>query len=550
MDLRAFQKKAAGFLPAAVLLSLVFIAYARSLGCGFVWDDDFLIKDNAYIRSWSSLPEVFAHDVGYGAGIEYGYYRPFHAVTNMLDYKVWALNPFGYHLTNVTLHALAALTVLFMMVLLFGDTALAFITAAIFAVHPVNSESVIYISARAWILSSLLIMICFCLYLRSASSRRNLALIALTYSLSLLSGEVGIVFPVLLLAYHLISGREINGAKFLLVSALLVLYISARSAVVGVASLGNIFSADTFLKAPGFFSAVAAYIRLLIAPFGLHTDYGNRFFGIYEPSVWAGIAISALCAVAALRSRKSHAPITFAAAWFLIFLIPASGIRPLFAYMAERYLYLSSVGFALALAYGLRQLYRMGAKRTARFAAAALVLSYASLAAAQSARWKDGETVYADMLKHNPSSYTAMGNLGSVYIGQGRYYEAMALYKKALGVNPGFLDAYNGLAVIYIKNGLYGEAYELLKTAVMMAPRHYCAYYNLGVIAARMGMYDEAARLYEKTLSLNPNYLAAQESLAGTYIRMGKHKEAIDLYEKMIKSNPGYAKAYAGYLDK
>ncbi|GAF76422.1 unnamed protein product, partial [marine sediment metagenome] len=136
-------------LAIVLIIILGFVVYSNSLNGKFIWDDEYLIKNNVYIRSFSYLPKIFSEDIGTGAEKKYYFYRPLQMITYMIDYSLWKLNVRGYHLTNTLLHILAALTIYWLINILFGDRPLSLFASLFFVAHPIHTEAVAYISGRA-----------------------------------------------------------------------------------------------------------------------------------------------------------------------------------------------------------------------------------------------------------------------------------------------------------------------------------------------------------------------------------------------------------------
>ncbi len=158
--------------PIIVIALLGFTVYLNSLGNAFIWDDTQLVCNNAYIRSWGFLPQIFSQHLGAGAGSRYSFYRPLQLITYVWDYSLWGLNPAGYHLTNVLCHIFAALCLYWLVLILFRDTLLSFLTALLFIVHPVLTEAVTYISGRADPLAFIFIMLTFICYLKFLRAKK------------------------------------------------------------------------------------------------------------------------------------------------------------------------------------------------------------------------------------------------------------------------------------------------------------------------------------------------------------------------------------------
>lgn len=184
-------KKSTVILSAIVIIILGFAVYANSLNGQFVWDDIHLVKENKFVKDWSNLEKLFKTDIREGAGRRGNAYRPVQMITYMIDYSVWKLNERGYHLTNTILHILVALSIYWIINIIFRDNLVSLLTAALFVVHPVHTEAVSYISGRADPLSFLFMLLAFIFYIKNLNSRSLIAFICmlLSYVCAILSKE-------------------------------------------------------------------------------------------------------------------------------------------------------------------------------------------------------------------------------------------------------------------------------------------------------------------------------------------------------------------------
>ena len=154
----------------AVIIFLALFVYANSVNGKFLWDDSAFIKSNQYVKSLSTLPQLFTKNFGQGVGKRYLFYRPLQMVTYALDYSVWKLDPKGYHITNIALHMLASLGVYWIISILFKDERLSLFTAALFTIHPVHVGAVSSIAGRADPLVAIFLLASLALYIKSIDS--------------------------------------------------------------------------------------------------------------------------------------------------------------------------------------------------------------------------------------------------------------------------------------------------------------------------------------------------------------------------------------------
>jgi tetratricopeptide (TPR) repeat protein len=499
---------------AALIIILGFAVYANSLSAKFIWDDECLVEDNPCIKSLSEIPKVFTQDTGASSGISYHSYRPLQIITYAIDYSFWLLNPSGYHFTNIFLHILVSLCVLWLINILFKDSAISFLAAAFFLVHPVHTQAVSYISGRADSLALLFMLLSLIFYIKvcQAGSAGFFSLALFSFALALLSRENSLILPVLLLLYHLTFRQKLKFRVILAFVIVALTYILLR--LVALRHLLAISPPPLSQRIPGFFVAVANYLWLLLLPVNLHIEYGQRLFRFSDPLAITGMLSTLLLLAIAFRKINSNKLVFFCIAWFFLALLPQSNIYPLNAYMAEHWLYAPSLGFCLILAYGLVYFSRQRNIKIFIPAAVFILVFYAYFTARQNFFWQDPLIFFQRNLKYSPDSSLINNNLGKIYYSLGREKEAIALFRRAIEIYPGNINAYNNLASVYYNAGRKEEAIALFKKAIEINPaRAALLYYNLAVIYLREGRASLAAQYcgqaMESGYKVNPEFLKA-----------------------------------------
>ncbi|MGD9015193.1 MAG: tetratricopeptide repeat protein, partial [Candidatus Omnitrophota bacterium] len=483
-------KRKTVFVSIALIAGLGFLVYANSLNGKFVWDDDFLVKNNVYLKNWAHLPKIFTEDDGTGGGTKYNFYRPLRIVTYMIDYHLWKLDVRGYHFINIVLHIGVACCIYWLITLLFGDWLLALLAGAFFVIHPVHTEAVAYISGRTDPLSGLFILLCFIFYIKCSrlKSAKVYSLILISYVLALLSKESALILPALLLLYHFAFKVKIKFKNFLSVVSIAFIYIVLRLTVL-VSSLPYSWNFTTVLqRTPGFFVAVTNYIRILLLPINLRAVYGDNLFNFTEPKAIIGCVILFLLLIYAFKRKMHNQLIFFSVFWFFIGLLPVCGIYPLAFYMAEHYIYLPSIGFFLIVAQVIIYIYRVKKFKTfTTFFVSGLLVSYSCLTIRQNNYWREPIAFYKRTLRYVPRDYRMHNNLGKAYSAIGKQAEAIASFNKTLEINPGYVRAYNNLGNAYNAMGKKEQAIALYNKAIEINPEYAEVYYNLANIYYSMG---------------------------------------------------------------
>ena len=562
----------------ALIIIMGFAVYTNSLNGQFVFDDDNLIRNNILIKDWSGLSRLFAGDIGKGAGRIYPFYRPIQMATYALDYHIWKSNVVGYHLTNILLHILAALAIYYLINIFFEDRTISVLTGLFFVIHPVHTIVVSYISTRAESLCLLFMIVSFIFYIKSSKINNPILYIImiLSYSLSLLSKENALILPVLLLLYHYTFREKVRLKEFLSISGAALIYILLRITILKSSIAHVACNSTLFQRIPGFFVAIASYIRLMFLPFDLHLEYGGNLFNLTDPRAITGLAVLAGFLFFTFRTRKTNGFIFFSLSWFLITLLPVSNLYPLNAYMSENWLYLPSIGFFLLISGFLSSLYR---KKAFQIFALALIVClaayYSYLTIRQNKTWQNPITFYERTLKYVPGSARMHINLGAEYDRAGRREEALAMYKKAIELDPNAsAEAYYNLGLAYYEKGRKEDAVAMYKKALELKP-YAEMYNNIGVTYSDLGRLEEAVAAFKKALEMNPNLPDARRNLAMLtmgpeeqvsfykkilevdpydpksynslgliYYKTGRKEEAVAMYKKGLELNPNYAELY------
>ena len=533
-------------LQIILLIVLGLFVYSNSLSVKFIWDDAYLIEHNSYIKSLSGMPHIFQEDIGADSGIRYNAYRPLQMITYMLDYAFWKLNVFGYHLTNIMLHILAAVVLYWLLYIVSENTLLPFLTAILFIIHPVHTEVVTYLSGRSDSLSALFILLCIVCYIKGEDTKRLIwrFFMISSYILALLARENSIILPLLILLYQHAYKKKIEAKKILPILSVSFIYIFLRVTFLKYLLPTTTPFTNFIQRIPGFFVAITNYLNLLLFPISLHMEYGSNLFKITTPKALFGILIVIFWLILALR-KKSSKLIFFSISWFFVTLLPVSNIFPINAYMAEHWLYLPSIGFFIILASILTFLYKKNRFKIPAIALFTFLLVYYSyFTIKQNDYWKNPVVFYERILRYTQGSPRIYTNLGGAYNGIGKYEQAAAFFKKALEIEPAYAYAYFNLGNSYKALGKIEEAINTYKKAIQIDQNFVEAYFNLGILYSDLNKKNEAIIMYEKAIENNPDYLPAYHRLIKLYGELGKEKEIISLCKKAVGHNLGYSYAY------
>ncbi len=536
----------------AALFLLVAVCYFPATGAGFVWDDSIVTASKA-VREWSGLWQLwFETETTYHPdNTREGHFWPIVYSTFWLEHKLWGFAPLGYHLVNVLLH-FANSWLVWRLLLRLGLPG-AWLAAAVFAVHPVHVEAVVWVIARKDQLSTLFYLAAAIIWLRCIDAprpRRYLGALG-SYIAALFSKTMAATLPPALLI-----GRWLQQGRIRMRDLLSLLPFFA----VGVA----IAVADTFFyqareSATFDYSvverlliasrAVWFYLGKLLWPLELAVIYPRWEIDPAALSAWlwptAGVAAAAL--LWALRGRLGRGPLA-GALFFALALSPVLGMVDntymQWSFVADRYQYLASVGVIAVLvgaaAQGTARLSRIG--RVGAFAVAAVVLAVlGTLTWRHAGIYTDNVTFYSHIVALNPAARDAHLNLGAALSDQGRHEEALAAAQVAIRQRPEHAGGYANASHALIDLGRYEEAERMLRRGRAVEPGHRNTIRNLAVALERQDRFEEALRVYDEWLGLDPLREHAWAGRAGALLRMQRHEEALAFLRRGLSELPDLA---------
>lgn len=559
----------------SLLLVLCLAVFLNTLTNGFVWDDIPLIAENRYIRNLNNIPLFFTpaywETLHPFATLE-SQYRPLRTVTFAVDYFFWGLSPAGYHLTNLLLH-MANVVLIFLLVAALVHKAgcrntggrlmgLPFLTAALFAVHPIHTETVTYIKNRSELLAAVFFLLAFLLFIRrETAGRRIKRLLLLSASLlcsglAILSKETALTLP-LALGLYLLCFRDNGRGRGV---GLLTLYVGVMLAYAGF----RLMLGQTDLSPAGFQLTVVQHVLAVIKTLGTYFGLmawpvnlsADRPFlvpeSIREPAVIFSLASLVLAGLIGVVSWRRSRIVFFAVAFIFLTLLPAGNIvflasRPL----AEQRLYLPSLGFCLLAAALIRVLYQgkgkeVGAQKRATAAwvlFGLMAVGYGVVTVDRNRDWQDPVTLYARTLADNPDNARMHDELATALAEQGRHREALAHYRTALRLQPGFVRVYNNLGAELAEAGRLEEAVRHYETALEIEPNYAAAHYNLAAVLLRTGKTDDAIRHFETAARLKPD-AEKLNNLGSAYAAAGRLEEAAACYLAVLRIAPEVALAF------
>ncbi|MFC1576772.1 tetratricopeptide repeat protein [Candidatus Omnitrophota bacterium] len=547
---------------ALVLFSLIAaLVYANSFQGPFIWDDRYLIQENHFIKSFKYLADSFKNHLYYSTAGLSNFYRPLQTVLLLVDYHIWKLNPFGYHLTNLLFHILCAFFIYRLVDIIFKRRLIGFMTGLLFLVHPMNSTVVDYISSRADSQVTLFSVLSVYLFLRSirAVNARAFYLGSLaSFFLALLSKELAVIMPFLLIisipayfGYSASPERRAALKKTVPFFIMLAGYVLLRVTLLSWPNASNIKPPSMHIRLLTTCEAFTRLIGLMFFPTEIHIEKDLPFSsGFSQLSSMVSMGILAAIASVAYIFRKRSRMLFFGIAWFFVALIPMSSIVPINATIADHWLYLPCAGFFLACVGGAADLtgsLKAGGKKAARAALICIfafaVLAFSIRTVRQNTVWAEPVKFYQLAIKHAPKSFRAYNEIGIIYMDQGKLDESVAQFKKAVELNTRFDQAYDNLGIAYDLKGEYANAIKAHKKAIGLNPNNAKIYNNLGNVYNKSGRFDEAVEVYNSALRMNPGYKAVYNNLGVVHYKRKDFDKARWHWEKTLEIDPDFKMA-------
>ncbi len=487
------------------ILALLFplLLYAGSLGNDFLIDDETIITSNIRLAPGQSPAEILRRPEQF-ADFTLPYYRPLTNLSYWVDARLWNGEPGGFHLTNWLLHAANTWLVFELARALSASPLFGLLTALLFAAHPIHTESVDMVQGRTDLLATLFLLASLLALWRYGRTRGlETTIVAgagslLALGAALLAKEIAVMWPALALALswtESAQGAEPRRRRGILLAAgmaILVAYLLVRQAV-----LGKILPADLHsLGTPRLGLApitLLTYGRLLLWPFTF-----SFIRPIAVPQSWAdprvlgsSLLVLAVLAGLLLLARRNRLMV-FGTWWILLSLLPVLNLIPIPGFtLAERYLYLPSVGFSLLGAALLRQALLTspmpGARMFALGLLAGLLIAFTATIQVRTAEWGDPVRVYEGMAARTPTSFFVQSNLGLEYLKDGRFQDAIAALTRARDLEPANPIAWNNLGAALARSGHLIAARQAYERAIALNPGYAKAYQNLGDVLLVLG---------------------------------------------------------------
>jgi len=539
----------------ALIILMVVLSYFPALRSGYIWDDDAVTK-NLLLRTGNGLSKIWFHPSEIP---QEAHYWPITYTTFWIEYHLWGLNPFGYHLVNVIIHSLNAILLWLILRHLFVPGA--YFASMIFALHPVHIESVAWIIERKDVLSGFFYLLAFFAYINIYNRDRRKSLIPVMYSLSLflfvcamLSKSIVVSFPLAIIIFlWWKNGRLSRRAIFPLIPFFIIGVIITFLDVRFVQQYEDIKFELSFIDRCLIAGrAIWFYVGKLLLPINLMAIYPK--WEINSGALWQYIfpafTVASLIVLWLKRERLGKGVFALSL-FFVITLGPILGFINygfmVHSYVADRFQYLASIGLiVLFSAVTTNATEKLNKSLIWIFSCMAvlLLLLLGILTWRQTSLYKDVGTLFRYNIAKNPNAWSAYNAYGNFLLEQGKLEEAAVYYSMALKLNPKYSKAYYNIGVVFDRQGKINEAIEYYSKALQIHPNFAEAHNNLGNALIQQGKIEEAIAHYLKALQINPNFVDAHFNLANVLIQQGNLNEAIKHYSEALRINPDFVEGY------
>lgn len=560
------------FFHVLIIATLAIGLYSNTLKNGFTHDDVVTIVNNFLINDLHNLPKLFDKKSYFALSGELSY-RPVVTFTYFMEYAVFGLKSWGYHLTNILLHALnGALFYIFLTLLIQSSTAIRqsiavyslnsspLLASLIFVTHPVITEAVNSISFREDPLVFLFYIAALILYLLMrreditySRSSWIYPLSCLIYLLALLTKEMAITFPLIIYCYEWIYRDKEKGVHPILFNNYNIGYI--------VITLIYIYLRLYYFNNPNeesglFWPALKtipwllqSYLKLAMFPFSLSVYHQTSLVrSIYSLMFIVPSIILILFYATIFMMMKREKGLAFGAIFFIVTLLPVYNLFPITVPFAERYLYVPIAGFAIFAGLVGHLIFNIRKKDSVViyiFLSFLFILCIYSFAVIKrNVVWKNDYTLWSDAIKKMPNSYHLYRNLGHLYYREGKLKEALQWYQTSFEKNPNDPELPEKIAFIYSKMGLLDDAARFYQAALQVEPNNPTYHFYLANVYYEQGLLNAAIGEYLATLRLNSKFVDAHYNLGNVYLAKGLKDKAKIEFEATLELNPNFREAH------
>lgn len=549
-----FTPKKISLIILLVILAVTVITYSHSLLAELVdWDDQFQVSNNLDIQSLSlfSVRKIFSNFYA-------GMYQPLATLSFALENKIWHSFPLFLHLDNLLLHLLNIILVYLLTKKLFKKNYLALLSSALFALHPLQVETVAWVSARSNLLYTsffLLALVAYVTYSEKAKLRYYFITLG-CFILALLSKAPAVILPFILLLLDYYHQRQINKHLFLEKIPFFILSLGFGWLTIKGRGLDDLIPPIIYSwldKLTFLAYSPLSYLQKILFPYNLSTFYALPKLSnghlpiIFYLSVPIGLGLIFLM----IKYRQKRT-LLLGVAWWLLLILPSIQIKTFSTTLtADRYTYLANLGIFWLIALAIISAWKYF-KNLRLILGLAIIIIFGLLAIQTNSQtwvWQNSTTLWIDVIKHNPTSASAYTNLGNAKSKNNDIVGAMEAYNQALKLNPQDPFIYNNIGTLLVeKTSRWQESLNYYNQAINLNPREALFYYNRGCALLKLNQKSEALKDYQIAVNLksgekfyNYTYL---NSLANLEYRLEHWSQADKFYTQIIQTESQLADPY------
>jgi tetratricopeptide (TPR) repeat protein len=508
------------------------------------FDDDRYVTDNTHVRAglhWETVKWAFT-------SFDEANWHPLTWLSHALDCQLFGLNPAGHHYVNVLLHALNAVLLFWVLWWATGATARSWMVAALFALHPINVESVAWVAERKTVLSMMFFLLALAFYgwyARKPSIGRYAAVAAL-FACGLMAKPMVITFPFLLLLWDYWPLHRAQTFAKLALEKVPLLALSAASAVITMKAQRAGNAVGTMVDYPlamRMENAAISYLRYIgkaLWPSHLSPQYP------YPEAMLTWLAIGATTLLLAITvlvcTAKNRRCLAVGWFWFLGTLVPMIGLVQVGSQaMADRYAYLPFVGLFIMICWGVADLAGENSKIGLAAAGCMALVALSAVTFRQIGYWKDNVTLWSHAVAVTPGSFIAEDNLGGALLTEGNEEEAMPHFRAAAALDPIDPMSHLNLAAYAQRQGHPQDAVDQYVKVLTMTrdPRlRATAFSDMGYALRDLGDSARAQASFRAAVNLRPRTLRAWLGLGLEEQKSGNYAEAVKDYAQVLAIQP------------
>ena len=525
------------FVVSLLLVLITAAAYLRIVDTGFIALDDWeYVTQNAHVQvglTWNGVKWAFTT-------MHVANWHPLTWLSHMLDCQLYGLNPLGHHVTNLLFHIANVLLLFLVLSRMTGSLWRSAFVAALFGVHPLHVESVVWIAERKDVLSTffwLLTTLAYVGYVRQPNKKRYLPVV-LFFALGLMSKPMLVTLPLILLLLDYWPLRRLEtGMRNLIWEKAPLLAMSAASCVMTVIAQQGGKAINTLSYLPiaaridNAAAAYAAYILKMLWPAQLAIYYAHPLntLPVWKIAMSAALLIC-ISALVFVYGRRQRCLVT-GWLWYLITLIPVIGLVQVGAQaMADRYTYVPLIGLFVIIAWCVPDRSTFVSRRFASYVlpvlAVVIIAALATRTWVQTGYWKDDVVLFKQALRIGGESAPMHLSLGTRLAERGDTDEAIIHYRRALEIIPNGLVTHNNLGIAFGYKGNLDEAICEFNKAIDIDPKCTQARCNLALALYSKNQLEESAKEFRRVIDIDPEYAKPHIGLAMVLKKMGKIEES------------------------